>query len=169
MTNEEVGVFKEAKETKWPEPKWWLATAFLLIALGSIMFFQGQDTAKAAAQQVELQAKQRYGIEAKILLNQMQEYREFNSQETWDLNVWLPVHNRYMQNYYNYLLEYNDATITTLAKSLEKCLNELYLLQLDPPDNPELREAKVDECNLVGRQLDQAIFAKLTERVGELE
>ena len=108
--------------------------------------------------------KEVYLLEGKILFNQMEEKQLLRSQE-WDMNEWLPKHNKFLENYYNILLEYNNLQLTSSVHSIELCLSELYQLHKNDA-NSSLISDKIDECNDYGVLIDEIYYEILSEKLG---
>ena len=103
-------------------------------------------------------------IEEKILLNFFQEKNEFNSLNEWDLNVWLPRKNFYLENYYNLLLKYKDNELTALVRSEALCLEKMAIEARDENFATDLTR---NLCNILGGKIDNKIEEILELKIGE--
>lgn len=153
----EEGIEKKAKGIS-------KAAFVLTVIVLFIVFFAALVGYKSESEAQLEAAKERYSIEARVLLSQLMETEEFRSKENWDLNEWLPVKNKYIERRYNLLLGYNDSELGSLLRQQEDCLASLYYFYQKGDTNSQYLQA--DECNRLGESIDERVMELLIERLG---
>ena len=140
------------------QPKnWWAMTFLLLLGLGVGMYLIQTNQVETAEKNV----RQEYGLEGRILLNQLQEQKTFNTKESWDLNEWVPIRNQHMQQHYNLLLQYDSPSLTSKVRQLEDCLKDLAAADVNH------RSSVSDKCNEIGETVESLFFTTLSRKAGE--
>lgn len=135
---------------------WFLIIIILIACLGLLgMYIKDQEIQ---------QTKTEYSIEAKLLLINIQETNKFLSKETWDLNEWIPIRNKYLEQRYNTLLEYNNPKLTEAVKQQETCLKQL--ITAKEAEDTELFNKIADTCNSIGENIDALLLQQLQQKIG---
>jgi len=138
---------------------------YLLLGTLCILVFGGVALNMMAEETVS-STKEKYSLEARLLLNQLNEKKQLNSR-TWDLNEWMVIHNRYLENYYNLLLEYDDEKLSSSVYAIELCLKNLYEMKED--GNSEMLDEISKRCNKFGREIEDRHYKLLVGKVSGVE